>query len=433
MNQKEILPNGWKWAKLNELCDKISLNKIKIKQKQYLTEGRFPVVDQGQDLIGGYYDDSNLVIPGEPPFIVFGDHTKVKKFVPFKFIAGADGVKVLKAKEVIDPKYLYYSLFTIKIEDKGYARHFQLIEKELFPLPPKNIQKNIVSKIEELFSELDKGIENLRLAQQQLKTYRQAVLKWAFEGRLTEEWRKKNDLPNIDKVLSEIRLKGKEAGVKNKYGLVKVNEDNKLLPIPGMWRWIRNEELMLYVTSGSRDWKKYYASAGSYFIRTQNLNTNSLDLSDAAYVELPEKVEGKRSLVETGDLLMTITGANVGKVAFVDHEIQEAYVSQSVALMKYLDKRMVKYLWYYFQCKDFGQGLISGLVYGVGRPVLSLENMKEVPVALCSFEEQEKIVQEIEGRLSQAEKIEENITHSLQQAEALRQSVLKWAFEGRLV
>ena len=167
-NEQNIkqLPKDWKWVKLDEICNKISLNKIKIKQKDYLEEGTFPVVDQGQDLIGGYYNDEALLIPDEPPYIVFGDHTKAKKYINFKFIAGADGVKVLKAKDSVDAKFLFHSLFTIKIEDKGYARHFQLLEKELFPLPPKPTQQAIVSKIEELFSELDKGIENLHTAQQ---------------------------------------------------------------------------------------------------------------------------------------------------------------------------------------------------------------------------------------------------------------------------
>ena len=91
MESVKQLPNGWKWAALTEVCDKLSLNKIKIKQKDYLEEGAYPVVDQGQNLIGGYYNDEKLLIPNEPPYIIFGDHTKAKKFINFKFIAGADG------------------------------------------------------------------------------------------------------------------------------------------------------------------------------------------------------------------------------------------------------------------------------------------------------------------------------------------------------
>jgi type I restriction enzyme S subunit len=76
-----------------------------------------------------------------------------------------------------------------------------------------------------------------------------------------------------------------------------------------------------YITSGSRDWSKYYSDHGAMFIRTQDINTNRLRLDNVAHVALPEKVEGKRTRVFKDDILITITGANVGKVALVDHDI----------------------------------------------------------------------------------------------------------------
>lgn len=175
------------------------------------------------------------------------------------------------------------------------------------------------------------------------------------------------------------------------------------------------------------------STKGSRFVRTQDINSNKLDLDNSAYVALPEKVEGKRSLIEEGDILMTITGANVGKVAVVDFPIKDAYVSQSVALLKYNDKRITKYLWYYFQAQGFGKSFIDKLVYGVGRPVLSLENMREVEVLISPFEEQQQIISELESKLTVCDKIEESIYHSLQLAETLRQSILKQAFEGKLL
>ena len=161
---KNQLPKDWKWVKLDEISNKISLNKIKIKQKDYLEEGVFPVVDQGQDLIGGYFNDENLVIPNEPPYIIFGDHTKAKKYINFKFIAGADGVKVLKAKDNTVPKYLFYSLFTIKIDDRGYARHFQLLEKEIYMLaskqyvPDQKLEAESVPTIRNFISQVKRTI-----------------------------------------------------------------------------------------------------------------------------------------------------------------------------------------------------------------------------------------------------------------------------------
>lgn len=346
---------------------------------------------------------------------------------------------IIKGTDVaIIPKLLQLQLeaFVAKVKLKARGGAMSNVSLEdlknlLVYIPPVPEQHRIVAKIEELFSSLDKGIESLKTAQQQLKVYRQAVLKWAFEGKLTEIERERGKFPDATKLYEKIKGKGKDYGIKLKYP--KINSNDDLPVIPNEWIWVRNEELLKYVTSGSRDWKKYYSDSGSIFIRTQNIKTNNLELNDVAFVSLPAKAEGKRSLVEMGDLLMTITGANVGKVAFIEKQIPEAYVSQSVALMKYLDTDLTKYMWYYFQCHHFGEGLINGLVYGVGRPVLSLENMKEVPVALCSLEEQQRIVSEIESRLSVCDKIEESITTSLQQAESLRQSILKKAFEGKLV
>ena len=83
------------------------------------------------------------------------------------------------------------------------------------------------------------------------------------------------------------------------------------------WQATTSGDLCEYITSGSRDWRSYYSDRGPLFIRTQNINQDKLDLSEIAHVDLPQNIEGKRSLVKAGDLLITITGANVGKVALV--------------------------------------------------------------------------------------------------------------------
>ena len=130
---------------------------------------------------------------------------------------------------------------------------------------------------------------------------------------------------------------------------------------------------------------------------------------------------------------MTITGANVGKVAFVNNDIPEAYVSQSVALMKPINISLAPYLKLYFQSEIYGGKMISELVYGVGRPVLSLENMREVPVPLCSFEEQKEITSKIELQFSTLDNIESTIDSIIKQSKDLCHSILNKAFEGKLV
>jgi len=187
-------PESWAVMALSDAVSNITITDKKIPQKEYLGEGAYPVFDQGQDYIGGYTDKKETLVDCELPVIVFGDHTRTIKFVNQPFAPGADGIKVLQPQIFYDPKLLGYFTRHIAthLTNHGYARHYQHLVKSIIPLPPTNEQHRIVAKIEELFSELDKGIENLKVARAQLKVYRQALLKQAFEGKLTALWREQH-------------------------------------------------------------------------------------------------------------------------------------------------------------------------------------------------------------------------------------------------
>ncbi|HNO75477.1 MAG TPA: restriction endonuclease subunit S [Nitrosomonas mobilis] len=191
-------PESWEAMELSDAVINIAITDKKIPQKEYLSEGAFPVIDQGQDYVGGYTDKKEKLVDCELPVIVFGDHTRVIKFVNRPFAPGADGIKILQPQRFFNPKLLEYFMCHIgtHLTNHGYARHYQHLVKSTIPLPPANEQHRIVAKIEELFSELDKGIENLKTARAQLKVYRQALLKHAFEGKLTAKWRaERNVIP----------------------------------------------------------------------------------------------------------------------------------------------------------------------------------------------------------------------------------------------
>ncbi|MCA6422671.1 MAG: restriction endonuclease subunit S [Flavobacterium sp.] len=382
---------NWQIKTLNDVSKKLSLNKLKIKQKEYLPSGLYPVIDQGQDLIGGYFNDKSLLVSDEPPYIIFGDHTKVKKYITFKFIPGADGVKVLKAKENILPKFLFYLLFTIKIEDKGYARHFQLLEKESFLIPNDiETQKAIVSKIEELFSELDKGIEDLKTAQQQLKTYRQSVLKWAFEGKLTNENVKDGKLPKgwEIKTLGEVCFTT-SGGTPSRRNL---NYYNGVIP------WVKSGEL----------------NKGIIYNTEEKITEEAIKNSSA-------------KIFPKGTLLIALYGATIGKLAFLG---VEAATNQAICGI-FENKNISSYYLYYFLAFNKSKLVEQGI--GGAQPNISQAILKSLKIPIAPLEEQHLIFQEIESRWTVADKMEESITQSLQQAEALRQSILKKAFSGELV
>lgn len=307
------------------------------------------------------------------------------------------------------------------------------------PLPPLAEQSRIVMKIEELFTRLDAGVSELKKTQAQMKRYRQSVLKAACLGKLvpTEAELAKAQgraYESADVLLARILKERREKwNGKGKYKEPATPDTSMLPKLPEGWMWVTSRTLSWFVTSGSRDWKKYYSNSGAIFIRTQDINKNELSLDNVAFVALPEKVEGKRSIVQKNDILIIITGANVGKVALVERDMDEAYVSQSVALMKLVLPDMAKYIHFGLIADGFGKTELDKMVYGMGRPVLSLENVQDIILPLPPLTEQNRIVAEVERRLSIADGVEKTVVKSFIQAKRLRQSILKKAFEGRLV
>lgn len=207
--------------------------------------------------------------------------------------------------------------------------------------------------------------------------------------------------------------------------------------LPQNWAETTLGELSEYITSGSRDWSKYYANEGALFIRTQDINKNKLsEIDGIARVKLPNTVEGKRTLVKTYDLLVTITGANVGKCALIKDSLPEAYVSQSVALIRLIDKSLASFLHRQLLAPDpTGENFNTWLeenAYGMGRPVLSLENMRSVPIKLPPQPEQKRIADKLDAVLARVDACRDRLDRIPAILKRFRQAVLAAATSGVL-
>jgi len=135
------LPKEWRVVKFDQAITRVT-RVPKVKQSDYQPIGLVPIVDQGQSFIAGYTDKSPY--KDNLPVIVFGDHTRVLKFVDFPFVAGADGTQVLIPDSTLfDPLFAYYALSTIDIPSRGYNRHFSLLRESSLPLPPLPEQRAI--------------------------------------------------------------------------------------------------------------------------------------------------------------------------------------------------------------------------------------------------------------------------------------------------
>jgi len=319
------------------------------------------------------------------------------------------------------------------------------LEKLQVPLAPLAEQKRIVARIDALFAEIASGEAALEAARKGLDTFRRALLKAAVTGELTKDWREINPVTEtghdlLARIKAQRAAKGQAKGRGKRTSHPELVEgrapplDTSGLPeLPEGWAWGTVDELLEFVTSGSRGWIDYYADAGAIFVRAQNINSGVLDLSDVAYVKLPPNAEGLRTRLKVGDVLVTITGANVTVSALVSREIPEAYVNQHLALLRPLTIDVSDYLLLWLQAEGAGKTQLTKAAYGAGKLGLNLDNIREIHVAIPPPAETAEILRRVSEALAAHADTLSLLDAEAADAARLRQSILKSAFEGRLV
>jgi type I restriction enzyme S subunit len=351
------------------------------------------------------------------------------------------GLAAIRGLGGIGTFFILYLLrtFETEIARKGTGTTFSAIGgdqlKELeIPLPPLAEQVRIVARLEELFARLDAGVEGLRKVKAQLKRYRQAVLKYAFEGKLTEEWRKthKHEIELATKLLEQTKQETKR-GMQESRNLEQPMTSVSLPELPETWVWVAIDELQTFIGSGitPRGGRRVYVSKGIPFIRSQNVHPDGLHLEDIVYITREQHIEMERTQTQPNDVLLNITGASIGRSAHIPQELPEANVNQHVCIIRtgwgiapaYLSR---------FLNSPWGQDQIFSIQSGVTRQGLNYAQVRNLRIPLAPLPEQEYVVAKIEETLSSAYEIEKTINRGLAHAERLRQGILKQAFEGKL-
>ena len=311
------------------------------------------------------------------------------------------------------PKYLYYHLlynWKKGNQDKQFGSATNYIRMANFtdyivPVPPPPEQNTIVSKIEELLSELENGKQQLQIAQQQLKVYRQSLMKWAFEGRFGFAQRPASNM-----------------------------KDGEL---PMGWKWVKLGEVLDNIEAG----KSFKCDE-----RTPNLNeVGVLKVSAVTWQvfnELESKTviekdrQNKNYFVKKNDFLFSRANTLdlIGAVVLVNSVKRKLMLSDKTLRFRFNSDVLKKYILYYLRSRK-GRKEIQKLSTGNQESMRNIgqEKIKQIEFPFCSLEEQQLTISELESKLTVCDKIEETISKSLQQAETLRQSILKKAFEGKLV
>ena len=368
----------------------------------------------------------------------------------------------------IEPKFLLYLFRSMEpvLSGKGTGSTFKAITKGFvagleFNLPPLLEQRRIVAKIEKLFSELDKGIERLKTARTQLATYRQAVLKHAFEGKLTAQWREANKgkLETPEQLLARIkqeRAARYELQLQEWKTTVKMWEESgkagkkpprpkkpleiadvphdviaKLPQLPESWVWRKLGSLTCGVKYGTA--AKSAKAGTAPVLRMGNIQNAKFDWADLVYTSDDDEIS--EYLLHDGDVLFNRTNSPelVGKTAIYRGErraIFAGYLIRVNHIRSVADSQYVNLFLNSHVARKYGNSVKTD---GVNQSNINGTKLSNYPFPCCSIEEQREVASILEKTLSLVDETEAGISQELQKADALRQSVLKKAFAGQLV
>lgn len=345
----------------------------KIASTDYLKSGLYPIISQEEGLINGYWNNEKDVFKVYSPIIVFGDHTRILKYVDFDFVIGADGVKILQPINKINAKFLKYYIESCRIPSLGYSRHYKLLKKISVPIPPMIEQERIVAELDLLSDVIAKKREQLK----QLDTLAQSIFYDMFGDPITNE-----------KGWEQVSLVDicKNTGV---YGA----GSSSIPKQPHRPRYIRITDIL-----------------------------DSGDLNDDFVVS--SNIEDDHTYrLNVGDILFARSGATVGKTYL--YRGKEAQIHAGYLIKFSLDILHVNPLFIFYITKNRSYKLwISNQIIGVAQPNINAQKYGKLPIILPPLALQQQFASMIES----IEKQKELIKQSLSEVQQLFDSRMDYYF-----
>jgi len=367
--------------------------------------------------------------------------------------------------EGLNPKFLFYQAQShyvrSQLEEKSTATTISIVNKGNFEkvnlnLAPINEQHRIVAKIETLFAELDKGIESLKTAREQLKVYRQAVLKHAFEGKLTAQWREQNKdkLETPQQLLASIQQErqaryqqqlkdwqadvkvwetndkeGKKPGRPRLINAPKINTERDF-EVPAEWELMELGTLAFESILGKMLDKAKNIGLARPYLGNINVRWGAFNLDNLKSMKIEES-EVERYSLESGDIVIC-EGGEPGRCAVWQNTGTPVFIQKALHRVRFTESYSSRFAFYYLTYSTPLERVIKHFT-GTTIKHLTGTGLNKVQFPVCSLEEQLEIVNILEEKLSLIESLESEIYRQLKKSETLRQSILKKAFSGKLV
>ena len=355
-----------------------------VKSTDYSDAYATPVLTAGKSFILGKTNETDGIFD-QLPVIIFDDFTTATQFVNFRFKVKSSAMKILHINtDLVIPKYIFYRLQIIQFDHSTHKRYWiQSYSKIKVLIPPLDEQSRIVTRIDELFSELDKAVDTLKTTKEQLEVYRQAVLKEIFDS------------------VSTTSVHIKDVCLDIKVGIV-------IKPT------------------------QYYVSEnGVPAFRNANVRRGYINDTDWVMISKEGHQQNCRSEVHTNDVLISRSGANLGMASGGPSRYNGYNAIDVVIAVPDISKVIPEFLAQYTN-SPMGRAIVKKNERGAAQGHLNVSAYANLPIGVPDLQEQEKLVKQISDRLSVCDSIEKTVDTALAQADAMRQSILKQAFEGTL-
>lgn len=416
MNNLYEIPKSWKWTTLDDVF-LIERGGSPRPIKSFITESNDGInwIKIGDTKVGQKYIETTkeMIIPEglkKSRLVVEGDFIlsnsmsfgrpyimKTKGAIHDGWLVFRDATKELNKDffyHLLSSSYIYQQFSHNASGSTVKNLNIEIVKQTNISLPPLNEQKRIVEKTENLFLNLDNSDKHLKHLERQLKRYRQSVLKSAFDGKLTREWRIKNQ----------------------------VNQQ---------WKTHLLDDITEKITDGEH-FKPKTSENGIYFLSAKDVQHNGIDFSNPLYIsEDTAKKALMRCNPEFNDILIVSRGASVGRMCIVETHNTFCLLG-SVILIKPSISVHSRFLTYLLKSPDINKILITASG-STAQQAIYLRDIRKIKLDLPLFIEQEEIVLQIDKHMSIIDKLESVVQKSIKESKRLRQSILKQAFEGKLV
>lgn len=471
MTTEQQLPKGWKIERLGDIAISEKGKKPKNQSREKTDKYCYPYVDIEafeKGVIKSYTDGVKCVLCNDDDFLMVWDGSR--SGLVGKGIKGALGSTLVRISlPNINNLYAYYFLLSkykeINTRAKGSGTPHvdpDLLWNYAFPIPPNlETQQAIVNKIESLFAEIDEGIGRLKTAAQQIQQYRQSLLKNAFNGELTKEWRSKHadTLPSENELLAQIQTtreqhhaqqladwqtavsqweqNGKEGKKpsKPKAPTQAVKFEENFADLPKGWFNFSLDTLAEISGGLTKNAKRGSFKEKVPYLRVANVYANELKLDEITTIGIQEN-EKARTLLQTNDLLIVEGNGSIeqiGRVAIWNNTINPCYHQNHLIKARCYPFVLPKFALYFLISPMGRERVINVASSTTGLHTLSLTKVANLIIPVCSLAEQTQIVAILESKLTACDQLAAELAKQLKQAELLKQAVLKAAFSGGLL